>query len=165
MINFPLKLIPFQATDYPTLINWIVDEETLLNFAGIAFTYPLTEDQLSTYSENHPERFLYLAIDDNSSPIAYGEIIQQDERSARLGHLIIGDSQQRGKGIGQKLIKLLNSKAKVELAFEQMDLYMIGGNLPAEKCYLKYGFAFVDNDFQIVCNGKSYDILKMTIKI
>ena len=108
---------------------------------------------------------MYIAIDDESKPKAYGEIIPQDEASARLGHLIIGKSEQRGKGLGQELVRLLNEEAKVKLNIQHMDLFLLRGNLLAEKCYLKCGFSFVENDFQISHKGKSYDILKMSIDI
>ncbi len=160
-----LKLIPFQQSDFQTLINWITDEVTMLNFAGIGFEYPLTEEQLTSYIEKYPNRLIYMAVDGNSKPIAYGEIIPQDKFSARLGHLIIGESEQRGKGLGQELIRLLNEKARERLSIRQMDLFLLGGNLKAEKCYLKYGFSFVENDFQIDYHGKSYDILKMTLAL
>jgi len=79
--------------------------------------------------------------------------------------LIIGKSDQRGKGIGQQLISLLNQEAQLKLKIETMDLYLLEGNLQAEKCYLKYGFKFIGNNFQIEHKGKSYNILKMTINL
>jgi RimJ/RimL family protein N-acetyltransferase len=161
-----VRLIPFQNEHIQTLINWIVDEDTMLKFAGIGFTYPLTDRQLENYIHEHPDRLIYLAVDDETSkPIAYGEIIPQDSNSARLGHLIIGESQQRGKGLGQNLIQLLIDEAMLKLKVKTMDLYLLGGNVIAEKCYLKYGFQFVDNDFQISHKAKSYDILKMSIAL
>jgi RimJ/RimL family protein N-acetyltransferase len=108
---------------------------------------------------------MFLFVDENEKPIAYGEIIPQDNHSARLGHLIIGESQQRGKGLGQKLIQLLNDEAKLKLGIKTMQLFLLGGNLSAEKCYIKYGFQFIDNDFQIVHKGKTYDILKMSMSL
>lgn len=160
-----MQLIPFQEQHFQTLINWIIDEETMLRFAGIAFDYPLTHEQLTDYISKHPERLIYLFVDGDLTPIGYGEIIPQDDFSARLGHLIIGESQKRGKGLGQQLISLLNQKALDQLQIERMDLYLLGGNKPAEKCYLKYGFRFVENDFQISHNNKKYDILKMSLNL
>lgn len=160
-----MRLIPFKKSHFQLLINWIKDEQTMLNFAGIGFEYPLTAQQLDNYIEKYPERLIYLAVDENEKPVAYGEIIPQDNNSARLGHLIIGESQERGKGLGQKLIQLLNNEAQLKLKIKVMELYLLGGNTIAEKCYLKYGFQFVDNDFQITHKGKSYDILKMRIDL
>ncbi len=160
-----MKLIPFQPTHFQILIDWISDEATMLNFAGIGFSYPLTKAQLQDYTHKHPDRLIYLAMDDDSEPIGYGEIIPQDNDSARLGHLIIGESQQRGKGVGQRLIQLLHQEAKLKLNVKIMELYLLGGNLPAEKCYLKYGFQFIANDFQIAHQKKTYDILKMKLTL
>lgn len=160
-----MKLIPFQTSDFQILIDWVCNEATMLSFAGIGFTYPLTKQQLENYILKHPDRLIYMAVGECDKPVAYGEIIPQADRSARLGHLIIGKSEQRGKGLGQELIRLLNEEAKAKLNIQKMDLFLLDGNLQAKKCYLKYGFQFVENDFQIVYQGKSYDILKMFIKI
>lgn len=157
-----MRLISFQKKHFQILIDWIIDEDTMLKFAGIGFTYPLSFKQLEEYIEEHPERLIYLGVDENYKPMAYGEIIPQDKDSARLGHLIIGESQQRGKGLGQKLIQLLNEEAQLKLKINTMELFLLGGNSAAEKCYLKYGFKFVHNDFQISHKGKTYDILKMS---
>lgn len=160
-----MKLIPFKKEHFQLLIDWIKDEQTLLNFAGIGFEYPLTAQQLDNYIGKYPERLIFLAVDDNEKALAYGEIIPQDNNSARLGHLIIGESQNRGQGLGQQLIRLLNHEAQLKLNVKVMELYLLGGNIIAEKCYLKYGFRFVANDFQITHKGKSYDILKMRIDL
>ena len=95
-----MQLIPFQEQHFQTLINWIIDEETMLCFAGIAFDYPLTHEQLTGYISKHPERLIYLFVDGDLTSVGYGEIIPQDDFSARLGHLIIGESQKRGKDWG-----------------------------------------------------------------
>lgn len=160
-----MKLIPFKKEHFQILIDWVSDEDTMLKFAGIGFKYPLSNDQLENYILNYPERLIYLVINENEKPIAYGEIIPQDKESARLGHLIIGEKDQRGKGLGQNLIKLLNQEAKLKLHIKTMDLFLLAGNRIAEQCYLKYGFQFVPNDFQINYNGKPYDILKMSIDL
>lgn len=160
-----MKLIPFTTKHFEILINWIVDEDTMLRFAGIGFSYPLTSDQLRDYIQNHSDRLLYLALDDFDTPIAYGEIIPQDFVSARLGHLIIGDSRERGKGLGQKFISLLIKEGQQKLNIKRMDLYLLEGNLPAQKCYLKYGFQFIPNNFKITSKGQDYQILKMSFDL
>jgi RimJ/RimL family protein N-acetyltransferase len=159
------KLIPFQKSHFQTLINWIKDEETMLNFAGTGFQYPLTEQQLIEYINKYPKRLLFLGLDNKSNPVAYGEVIPQKNNSARLGHLIIGVSQNRGKGLGKQLIQLLIIKAKKHIDITRMDLFLLEGNLPAQNCYLNYGFQFAPNDFVIAFKNKSYNILKMTIAV
>jgi ribosomal protein S18 acetylase RimI-like enzyme len=158
-----LHLIPFTKNHYQTLINWIIDEETLLKFAGIGFQYPLTQEQLDQYLTKYPDRKLYLALDDKKNPVGYGEIIPQGENSARLGHLIIGESQKRGLGLGQKLIAALNKEAESHLQIKNMDLFVLEGNTLAINCYLKSGFNFIPNNFSISHQDQTYQILKMTI--
>ncbi|WP_304062678.1 GNAT family N-acetyltransferase [Pedobacter glucosidilyticus] len=160
-----MKLIAFEEQHIPILINWIKDEDTLLKFAGIAFQYPLTAAQMESYIEKYPERLIYLVIDDEHQPVAYGEVIPQEDHSARLGHLLIGESQQRGKGLGKQLISLLIEKAKQELNINRIDLYLLSNNDVAAKCYLNFGFKFIDNDFSITYKNQSYAILKMTMPL
>lgn len=159
------KLIPFQQSNFQTLISWIKDEETMIKFAGIGFQYPLTEQQLTDYIDKIPNRLLFLGIDKDSNPIAYGEIIPQDKDSARLGHLIIGESQNRGQGLGKQLIQLLIDEAKKQLQITRMDLFLLEGNDLAQNCYLKFGFQFITNDFAITHQNKTYNILKMTMAV
>ncbi|QEK51174.1 GNAT family N-acetyltransferase [Pedobacter aquae] len=160
-----MKLIPFEEQYIPILTNWMKDEDTLLKFAGIAFQYPLTREQMLSYIQKHPERLIYLGIDDENQPIAYGEVIPQENESARLGHLLIGESQNRGKGLGKQLITLLINEAKLELGIKRIDLYLLSNNEVAAQCYLKYGFHFIDNDFSITYKNQSYPILKMTMTL
>ena len=135
----------------------------MLNFAGIGFQYPLTEQQLIEYINKYPERLLFLGLDNKSNPVAYGEVIPQENNSARLGHLIIGESENRGQGLGKKLIQLLIAEAKKHLLISRMDLFLLEGNQPAQNCYLNYGFQFLPNDFVITYKNNNYNILKMTL--
>jgi RimJ/RimL family protein N-acetyltransferase len=160
-----MHLIPFTKTNYQTLLNWVKEPETLFLFAGIGFTYPLTPEQLDQYIAEYPERKLYLGIDDDLIPCAYGEIIPQGEHSARLGHLIVGESQKRGKGVGQLFIKSLNKFAFDHFQIKNMDLFVIEDNMSAINCYLKSGFKFIPNNFTITHEEKCYQILKMTLPL
>ncbi len=160
-----MKLIPFTNAEYQILIDWIIDEDLMLLFAGVGFAFPLTERQLVDYVITYSERELYLMVNETNIPIGYGEIIPQDDESARLGHLIIGNHAQRGKGVGQVLIHLLIEKAKEQLDINRMDLYLLDGNPAAMQCYLKFGFHQIDNDFQITYNDKKYEIIKMSMPL
>jgi GNAT superfamily N-acetyltransferase len=160
-----MQLIPFTKSHYQILINWVKEPETHFKFAGIGFKYPLNEEQLDEYLVENADRKAFLALDEDLNPIAFGEIIPQGEGSARLGHLIIGESQNRGKGVGQQFIKALNQEAKLLLQTKNMDLFVIEGNMPAINCYLKSGFNFIPNDFAITYEGKSFLILKMTLPL
>jgi predicted GNAT family N-acyltransferase len=157
-----MKLIPFDTSYYQTLIDWVKEPETLFKFSGVGFTYTLTEMQLNDYILKYPDRKLYIALNDLDIAMAYGEIIPQDHESARLGHLIVGESQQRGKGVGQEFICNLNELAKIYFNIKTMDLFVIEGNMPAINCYLKCGFNFIPNKYEITYQSKSYVILKMS---
>ncbi len=160
-----MKLIKFQKQHYPILFDWVKEKEILFLFAGTGFQYPLNEEQMDTYLVENPDRELYLGLNNDLEPMAYGEIIPQGEGSARLGHLIIGGSQNRGKGVGKLFIKALNEVAKEHFRIINMDLFVINGNIPAINCYQKIGFCFVPNEFSITMDGQSFQILKMTLPL
>lgn len=157
-----MQLLPFQKDHYPILINWVKDEQTLFLFSGIAFQFPLTEQQLDDYILQHPDRKLYLALNQENQAVAFGEIIPQDAVSARIAHLIIGEPNSRGKGLGQQLISALNQEGKSKLNIQIMDLYVLEGNDAAIHCYLKSGFKFIPNDYAISFKDQKYQVLKMT---
>ena len=158
-----MKLILFKKQHYQILIDWVKDKETFFLFAALSLSYPLNLEQLDDYFLKNPERKAYLGLDDDGIPTAFGEIIPQDEQSSRLGHLIIGESQKRGKGQGQAFIKALNQEAKTISAIQKMDLFVHERNDAAINCYLKSGFQFIPNDLIINYKGKVHNILKMTM--
>ena len=49
-----IKLEKFTEQDFERLINWIENEEILVQFSGGIFKFPLTKEQLNEYlySEN-----------------------------------------------------------------------------------------------------------------
>jgi RimJ/RimL family protein N-acetyltransferase len=160
-----MKLINFKKQHNQTLIDWVKEEEIFFLFAALSLPYPLTSEHLEEYFLKNPERKAYLGLDDDGIPIAFGEIIPQDEESSRLGHLIIGESQHRGKGYGQALIKALNLEAKSISKIQRMELFVYEKNDAAINCYLKSGFRWIPNDLTISYKGKDYIILKMTMDL
>jgi RimJ/RimL family protein N-acetyltransferase len=135
-----IRLEPFTDKDSDTLISWITNEEMLMQFAGPAFTYPLTVEQLNKNSAE-PNRFVYKVIDKRTDlMIGYAEILLPHENAARLCRLIIGDTNQRGKGVGQQLVNLLLNIAFTEFQVTKVDLNVFDWNTGAMKCYEKCGF-------------------------
>ncbi len=158
-----MKLISFTKEHFGILISWVSSEDLLIKFAGTGFKYPITEIQLEQNFIKYPDRKFYLAVNDFNEPLAYGEIIPQDENSVRFGRLLVGNRKSRGKGLGKQLIQLLTSCAIQIYNPKNIDLFVVDGNKPAILCYLKCGFKFIPNDFAITVNNKSFDILKMTM--
>ncbi len=58
-----MRLIKFEQEVYANLISWIHSEEDLMQFAGPAFSFPLTNEQLAS-SLSDKNRFAFIVIDD-----------------------------------------------------------------------------------------------------
>ncbi len=57
-----IALQKFDKTGYERLIRWIDSEDTLMQFAGPAFTFPLTNEQLEK-SLKDKNRFAFKVVD------------------------------------------------------------------------------------------------------
>ena len=87
------------------------------------------------------ETLIYKVLDSNTiiGHISLGKI-DLNNRSARIGKVLVGNQNTRGKGVGQQMILSI-----LEIAFEQMGLHRVSlgvfdFNAPAIRCYEKAGF-------------------------
>ncbi len=142
-----IELKYFERTDFKQLIDWIDSPAFLLQWSGPAFKYPLTENQLEKYIENanndQAETFVYKVIDQDSGKVI-GHIslgrIDRENKSARIGKVLVGDQNVRGKGIGQQMMKEVLRIAFDELGLHRVTLGVFDFNKSAIACYEKIGF-------------------------
>lgn len=137
-----ISLELFTEEDFSRFRSWIKSERFMYQFAGPAFTYPLTRQQLSAYIAEK-NRQIYKVIENSSNRvIGHGEINRIDTRnqSARLCRILIAEKGDRNKGYGQILINQLLHKAFAELKLHRVDLGVFKNNSSAISCYEKCGF-------------------------
>ncbi|MED3912699.1 GNAT family N-acetyltransferase [Peribacillus simplex] len=142
-----IELKYFERSDFQQLINWIDTPEFLLQWGGPNFSFPLTEEQL--------ENYLIDANKDNSNTLVYGVLhkatgkvighislgnIDRKHKSARVGKVLVGDKDVRGKGIGQLMMKEILKVAFDELRLHRVSLGVFDFNTSAIACYEKEGF-------------------------
>ncbi len=141
-----IKLELFEEKDFDRLIKWAYEEETLIQFAGPIFTFPLTNEQLYGYISNK-ERLPFKVIDSvTNTVIGHAEISPSKETNAiKICRILIGDKTKRGKGYGEKIIKSLLEIAFNELNKEKAELKVFDWNIGAIKCYEKVGFKINKN--------------------
>lgn len=157
-------LIPYQHHHFNWLAQWVTSADLLFQFAGTDFTYLLTVAQLNKYQELHPDRHFYVAVDANDNPYAFGEIIPQANNTPRLGRILVGDPNKRGKGLGKVFMQLLVNECKRVYNCLNVELYVAANNIQAIKCYEKVGFRFLDtNDKLVEHGGKKHLIKQMSI--
>ncbi len=158
-----IQLQPFTPADYDRLIAWVDSAESLMQFAGPAFTFPLTHEQL-TASVKDEKRFAFKAVNTaNNETIGHAEIYLTSE-AAHFGSILIGDEKQRGQGIGQVIVAQLLRIAFEELNQSLATLNVFDWNSAAIKCYEKVGFKINPNKKLVrTVNGKTWMALNIVL--
>ncbi|KAA0788805.1 GNAT family N-acetyltransferase [Bacillus sp. BPN334] len=137
-----IKLKQFTRTDFKQLINWIDCEEFLIQWSGNVFTYPLHEQQLEKYIECK-NTLAFKVIDEETikviGHISLGQI-DNINKSARIGKVLVGDTKMRGRSIGKHMIKAVLQIAFKELKLHRVTLGVYDFNTSAISCYEKIGF-------------------------
>jgi RimJ/RimL family protein N-acetyltransferase len=153
----------FDKDFYPDLISWVDNEEALMQFAGPAFTFPLTSEQIDK-SLSEKNRYAFRVIDNETNvSIGYCEIFLTDT-SAYFGRIIIGEKEQRGKGLGKQIVNLLLDFTFRTLDQTKVELNVFDFNIAAIKCYENVGFVINPNiKLERKINDKTWTALSMTI--
>lgn len=156
-------LKPYHITDFQVLNSWVTDEELLLQFSGTEFSFPLSEEQITTYQISHPDRRFYMGYHIDGFPFAFAELIPQESGNPRLARILIGDPTLRGQGLGKYLIKLLLQEIREQHQSALAELYVWEKNTAAIKCYESVGFLYAPKrEMTMVYKGVAYHIHKMT---
>ncbi|MEC5424734.1 GNAT family protein [Virgibacillus sp. C22-A2] len=142
-----IELKFFVTSDFQQLINWIETPDFLLQWGGPVFEFPLTVNQLEKYIENansdNSDTLVYKVVDKETGDVI-GHIslgrIDRKNKSARLGKVLVGDKNVRGKGIGEQMIKEILNIAFDELYLHKISLGVYDFNVSAISCYEKGGF-------------------------
>ena len=85
-----IKLTPFGKSDFDRFISWITDEKTLVTIAGLDFTFPLDEVQLTSYLSD-PNSHPFNVVLNENEVIGHAEIIRLDGNAVLLDKILIGD--------------------------------------------------------------------------
>lgn len=137
----------FVPSDFQTLIQWVDSPAFLLQWAGSSFHYPLTEAQLEDYvkdanHENATKLIFSVVHKETNDVIGHISLTKIDQRnkSARIGRVLVGNERYRGQGIGELMIEEILKIAFNELKLHRICLGVFDFNLPAIACYEKAGF-------------------------
>ncbi|PEJ03904.1 GNAT family N-acetyltransferase [Bacillus wiedmannii] len=137
-----IKLETFKKSNFKQLINWIDSEEFLIQWSGNAFAYPLNELQLENYIESS-NTLAFKVIDEDSlevvGHISLGQI-DNINKSARIGKVLVGDTKMRGRSLGKHMMKAVLQVAFEELKLHRVTLGVYDFNISAISCYEKTGF-------------------------
>lgn len=157
---------PYQENDFPFLEKWITDPFLLFQFAGPSWEFPITPEQIVRHQRLFPNKQLYVGLDENHQPIAFGEIIHGEIHSPRLGRLLVGDPNLRGRGIGRNFILALIRECQRLFQPEEICLFVLTTNSKAYSLYRKIGFRDSGEKIpDMEWNGNSYPVLKMVLDL
>lgn len=135
-----IQLEPFGPADFDTLISWVDSEETMVQFAGPIFSFPLTRQQLEDYLAND-NRYAFAVRNQEGQHIGHAEILFRDDQTAVFCRILIGDPAHRGRGLGGALIRSLQQFAFHQLGATGVELNVYDWNTGAIRCYEREGFS------------------------
>ncbi|HDR8189965.1 TPA: GNAT family N-acetyltransferase [Bacillus cereus] len=137
-----IKIESFKKSDFKQLINWINSEEFLIQWSGNAFTFPLDEQQLEKYIESANTLAFKVVDEETSDVIGHISLGQIDNinKSARIGKVLVGNTKMRGRSIGKHMMKAVLHIAFDELKLHRVTLGVYDFNTSAISCYEKIGF-------------------------
>ena len=141
-----IQLSYFSREDFPQLMEWIGDEEILMNWSGALFSFPLTTESLDWYIEDVndielSEAFVYKATDITAGKVI-GHIslggISKKNKAGRISRVFVAPEFQ-GKGYCRQMVT-----AVLKIGFEDLKLHRIclgvyDFNKAAISCYKKAG--------------------------
>ncbi|MCE7057314.1 GNAT family N-acetyltransferase [Algoriphagus sp. AGSA1] len=134
------RLESFGQEDFATLISWIHSRELLVTIAGDAFSFPLTEDQLKSYLKDENSRSFKVVDASSNATIGHAEILLSGDDMYKIDKFIIGEVSNRGKGIGQQVIRELLAYCFTILNAKVVELNVFDWNIGGIRCYEKCGF-------------------------
>ncbi len=167
-----IKLEYFVKSDCAQLINWIKDEELLINWSGTLFHFPLTEESMNWYIEDindlNTSSALVYKVKDTETNTVIGHIslgnISRKNQSARITRVLIGDEENKGKGFCKKMIQAILKIGFEDLHLHRISLGVYDFNASAIKCYQKAGLMIEGNTREcLLVKDKWWSLIEMSI--
>ncbi|WP_223605490.1 GNAT family N-acetyltransferase [Chryseobacterium sp. OSA05B] len=157
-----IELHVFKEENASELISKIKNNRELLQFAGPAYHFPLTKEQLESDLENE-NRLMFRVFDTTEQKaIGHAQIFLKDE-TFLLGRILLWDENNRGKGYGKKIVRELLQYGFRQFDRETAELNVYDWNTGAIECYKKVGFEIdpdvmsevsIDNELWLSINMK-----------
>ena len=99
-----------------------------------------TRQWLSEKTQHPDTLFFVIASTDKNQPIGFVQVTDINRRSGwgYLGICLV--TSQQAKGLGSKVLNLLENHLIQVTGLRKLLLHVVGNNIPAIKLYKKYGF-------------------------
>ena len=142
-----IKLEKLNSNEISKLISWIPNKEFLLQWGGPAYSISLLDEQLlneiKKMSVENPQNLMFSAkLINNDELVGHIQLLGIDRinMSARVGRVLVGEEENRNKGIGLEMINGVLEIGFKTLNLHRIDLGVFDFNKAAIACYEKAGF-------------------------
>lgn len=166
-----IRLEYFEPGDFSQLMEWLNDEELLMNWSGSLFSFPLRQSSLEWYLEDvnvmpSSEAFVYKAIDTDTEKVV-GHIsiggISKKNRSARISRVLVGNGE-RGKGYCHQMVTAVLKIGFEDLKLHRISLGVYDRNASAIRCYQRSGLTIEGTQRDILLfKDKWWSLVEMSI--
>jgi len=155
-----MKLITFKLKYIPDIISWVKSEKDMVQWAGSAFTWPVSQRQFRNHlqmTKQEPPSLYPFALVKDDKLMGYCEIsdYRRQFRSAMLSRVIIAPRYRR-KGHGRFLVSKVTEYAFSTLELNRLALGVFDFNKAAISCYINSGFVHEGTLRQSAKVGRSY---------
>lgn len=146
-----MELVPFESSHYSLLMDWISSPELNYQWGGPAYTYPLTEEQISTHCSD-PDTFPFL-FRVHGQYAGFIEYRKLDPVTCRICRVLVIDSFQ-GQGLSKSMLRLVMERAKQQTNCHTFSLCVFDHNEAAKALYKSLGFetVSVEKRPEKICN-------------
>ena len=145
-----VRLEYLEFEDIKNIIEWNRDKSSdfLLQWAGPKYQYPLTEEQIGKRlideaNKENSDTYIYKVVSNETNKMI-GTIelskIDRTNGTAKICRFLIGEEDQRGKGIGKAALNKVLEIGFEVLKLNSISLGVFDFNESAIRCYEMIGF-------------------------
>ena len=140
-----LELVHMNESDIDEIASWVTDEAEVMQWAGPAYRInSLKEDMKSSYNyfKENPDKIILLKAVKRGVDQTIGHVqlfIDNLNESVGIGRMIVNPSL-RQNGYGKEIISKILEIGFINLKKNLIHLAVFDFNLPAIKCYQRFGF-------------------------
>lgn len=159
-----LTLRPFRSADAIEIARWVATDVEL-RWLAPSTPPPLTPEKVERWRQPEGSAFA-LARAGDTPPVAYAELnpMRREPNHLWVGHAIVRPTE-RGKGVGQTLVRALIDQAFKRGDADRISLVVFPSNTAAIACYCRAGFSIMAEEFyRFGGAGRKYRLVRLEIR-